>query len=367
MGIIKLANPLPRITLPSKLANGNAAVPWTKDPYLDTTVSGAPWVIANSNVGSAKQFKDRGAEYACSIPYQGLMNQDVAFMNAARGYIEVIDINGCLLIDIGGGQEKIYSPGNYLLSWNGGGTQPYIYSESASFIDDPYFKSIPYGLLGNADTLQKWGIYAAPITTKGSDGRLYMNLIGGGAEGFTWWDATWSGPSVICDVELIIDYLPPGASISLVFIGGQIPITSAGTYKARVNLAGTVAIWAGTAVKGTAIFSKFFVKPVTQSWFVEGNQRYKINAAWFADAYYFDRIFNPQTIHMATSFERPNMQGWNPLAGEPILGYGQAPPPSGYFRVGDTIRNNCAIAGSVSGWRCTAAGNPGTWMPLASL
>lgn len=48
----------------------------------------------------------------------------------------------------------------------------------------------------------------------------------------------------------------------------------------------------------------------------------------------------------------------------PCIGFGSSPPYNGYWNVGDTIYNESVASNAPSGWICTVAGTPGTWVTL---
>lgn len=43
---------------------------------------------------------------------------------------------------------------------------------------------------------------------------------------------------------------------------------------------------------------------------------------------------------------------------------GEAAPTAGAYMLGDMVINAAPTAGSPFGWHCTAAGWPGTWVPV---
>lgn len=47
--------------------------------------------------------------------------------------------------------------------------------------------------------------------------------------------------------------------------------------------------------------------------------------------------------------------------------YGTSAPVSGYFKLGDEVKNSGPSVGTSKGWVCTASGIPGTWASLGSL
>ncbi|CAH9013164.1 hypothetical protein VP417E501_P0013 [Vibrio phage 417E50-1] len=51
----------------------------------------------------------------------------------------------------------------------------------------------------------------------------------------------------------------------------------------------------------------------------------------------------------------------------PIITYGTTPPTTGYWERGDTVIDATPSSGSPIGWKCTAAGEPGVWVPMANL
>ncbi|CAH9015061.1 hypothetical protein VP142E351_P0017 [Vibrio phage 142E35-1] len=51
----------------------------------------------------------------------------------------------------------------------------------------------------------------------------------------------------------------------------------------------------------------------------------------------------------------------------PIITYGTTPPTTGYWERGDTVIDATPSSGSPIGWKCTAAGEPGVWVPMAVL
>ena len=360
--LVKLTNKLPVITLPSKQANGKTG-PWTLDPYLQNN---AYW----SN-GNANSLRNIGFTGWTGGLYQFILSvlQDLI---GPKKYVEIINMNGA--VDIGFPSEDlvVYEPGNYIAV--GSGQPQYnmaVVFPTTYFIFDSYFKSLPFGqlpILANVGN-EAWCTGDTPSDCiKLENGTIAIAMKVG--SGNLIWKSTWAQSNNVI-LEIDVQSLPQGGSLRVLTLNGStaLTISAPGRYSTTVNMnAGQeISVVANATVYGSAIINSLKARRVTQSWTCEGLPFAQIGALWCAEPYYFDRIINPQTIHMATSFDRPNMQGWNPPIDEPVLGYGQAPPPSGYFRAGDTIRNNCAIAGSVSGWRCIAAGNPGTWMPLATL
>ncbi|EFJ3788908.1 hypothetical protein PHM86_003732, partial [Escherichia coli] len=47
--------------------------------------------------------------------------------------------------------------------------------------------------------------------------------------------------------------------------------------------------------------------------------------------------------------------------------YGTSIPTSGYYKVGDIVKNSVPTAGSPRGWVCTASGFPGSWVSEGNL
>jgi len=56
----------------------------------------------------------------------------------------------------------------------------------------------------------------------------------------------------------------------------------------------------------------------------------------------------------------------NPPDG-PQLGFGAAAPTTGFWRKGDTIMNIVPAVAAPSGWKCTVAGIPGTWVSFGAI
>jgi hypothetical protein len=55
------------------------------------------------------------------------------------------------------------------------------------------------------------------------------------------------------------------------------------------------------------------------------------------------------------------------LSANQVIWYPTVPPAFlGNFQVGDLCFNNAPTAGQPTGWQCTVAGTPGTWVALAS-
>jgi hypothetical protein len=361
MALTKLASPLPRITPPSKLANGDTVIPWSRDPYLESA-SG----IWFGTIGSVPA--KRGIVFSTGIISQVITQQTIKTQSNGTLYCEVRNVKGQFYVYQGVSVPLFAQDGFYLLT-DAASSVAQIGIDDTYFVYDPYFKSLPVGqlpILANIPA-EAWCTEFTPTKcVKQDNGTIALSMAIGSS---LMWKSAWAQANDVL-LEIDIQSIPLGGALHVITGAGVVgqTITTPGKYSVVVNLNAGYDIRIGaTNTGGWAIINSLKARRVTQSWTCEGLPFLQMTAFWSAEPTYFNRILNPQTIHMATSFERPNMQGWNPLAGEPILGYGQAPPPSGYFRVGDTIRNNCAIAGSVSGWRCTAAGNPGTWMPLATL
>jgi hypothetical protein len=368
MSIINLAGPLPRITLPSKLANGDIA-PYSKDPYLDD--SGISIWGSGTN---AKRLKDIGISYATGVIAQVAIRQSIqgTIRAPCKAYAEITKLNAPIVLWLAssGNFETISEPGVYIAERDATNNLLGFSTSDSFFINDPYFKSLPIGplpVLANVGN-EAWCTGDTPASCiKLENGTIAVAMTSGGNLS---WKSAWAQSNAVL-VEIDVQYVPQGGILRVIELSGTsvLDITAPGKYSAEVtmNPGQQLSVVYGSNVFGSVIINSFKARRLTQTWTCEGPIFFQATALWGAPSYDFDRILNPQTIQMATSFERPSMQGWNPSPFEPVLGYGQAPPPSGYFRVGDTIRNNCAIAGSVSGWRCIAAGNPGTWMPLATL
>ena len=290
--------------------------------------------------------------------------QNVIYNTLGKMYFEVIKIKGTFLFaSVAGGNYPISEPGAYLIDdqINLAG----LYSQDSHFIDDPYFQSIPFGLINSVgDVNHKWGVYSGPVAEKRTDGRIHFNLSNSSAQGFEWWAPQWSGPSVVCNVELNIDYMPPGGSINVVTGGGPLNLNKAGNYSFNIIAAGTLAIWGpAVGVPGNAIISKFLVKKQGQPWTTIGDSFIQLGALWSSEASAFNTITNPKQKISSNQLQRQNLA--SAVRTEyPKLGYNTYLPPAGNYRVGDTIRNP---TGQPSGWRCITAGNPGVWAPLASL
>jgi len=371
----KLQNKLP-INFPQKSANGQQiyGIVSSVDPYLNGNAAwnaGVKPVVLKGPGAYLGVNELRGPYFIHQQMNDGMRGYPTT------GYIEITDGSSPILVtDFATRELLITQPGNYIFDFdrweaNFGLAWP------STFCRDYIFASIERGLLkAYADNIIGWvqSSLGGSSTYKGSDNLIHIDCSVANS-GITWGWSTAAGSLSGTRVQYLINvhYIPPGATLLLKDGTGAtvLTINQAGEYVTDVTLGATVSrptISVGVTTIGEAIISKFAPKLYNDAFSnVQGSLWCQVSALFIAQSRYFDRILNPQTIHMATSFDRPNMQGWNPLAGEPILGYGQAPPPSGYFRVGDTIRNNCAIAGSVSGWRCTVSGNPGTWMPLATL
>ena len=52
---------------------------------------------------------------------------------------------------------------------------------------------------------------------------------------------------------------------------------------------------------------------------------------------------------------------------DPSQWYHDTVPTAGTWQVGDVVMNDQPLAGEVAGWICSVAGNPGTWVSMASL
>ena len=50
-----------------------------------------------------------------------------------------------------------------------------------------------------------------------------------------------------------------------------------------------------------------------------------------------------------------------------IQQYGNAAPVTALWAVGDQIIQSVPVVGQPKGWRCTVAGNPGTWVSEGNL
>ena len=370
--VTKLADKLPIITLPTKLANGDTATPWSKDPYL---TDNAIWDNYQATI-----LRNNGRIFNTGLGRQQFLGQTYTDSQAfIKAYFEIRRINCWIDIVNGGNNESRYdggiitSPGAFIMtgyygSINGSHsweipTSYYIYDSrfnSAAFGNLPVLASIGNEAWCTADTLGG--------TVKEQNGNISLDMSAGASSSLLW-KSPWA-KSALCNVEIDILFIPPGGQLVIqTGTGGvALAITEPGTYKTQVTMGATndLCILPGNTVQGKALITRMMAKQATQPWVTDGKIEIQVDCLWEADATYFDRILNPTTAIASASFERHNLAGWN-QPNVPQLGYGQAPPPSGQWRVGDTVYNNCAIAGSVSGWRCTAAGNPGVWQPLASL
>lgn len=367
MALIELANKLPRITLPTKLANDNTVVPWTTDPYLETTVGGSPW----SSMGAVAA--KRGIVFNTGLSTQNILHQNITLGNPCKGYLEVEDVYGVLRLYLGGALPLISQKGNYIIDDIINGSTALVQLYESFFIYDSYFKSLIPGNVPQLGPLayESWGTDSvAGSIVKQSNGNVALNMDYAAGNSRLIWKTQWAATmAVVVNIDVL--YLPVGGELAVIGAGGSaaLVITAPGSYQVDVTMdAGeNLIISNNTQVQGSALITKFMAKRKTQTWTVDGKPSAKITALWAAGSSYFDRIINPTTVYASARFDKPSLNGFVPSPGQPLLGYGSIPPPSGQFRVGDTVRNNNAIAGAVSGWRCIAAGNPGTWMPLATL
>ena len=348
-----LANPLPRITLPSKLPNGSTVLLW-----LGPAGNGIP--ISRKTGLAVQSVLQTGA----SAGVQG---------KGCKVYLEVVSVNGRVGIGLNSGETGLATfPGNYIFETDYNDQPTWGVAFPASyFINDPYFKFANFGILTLLASASNESWCTDGYATKQENGNIALNLNQAAGNSRLIWKNPWAASNaVIVDIDVLS--LPIGGELAVIGAGGSaaLVITSPGSYRVEVTVdAGeNLVITNNTQVQGSALITKFMARRTTQTWVCEGNLSATVNVLWGAVTAYFTRLaIQPSTAFAVTKFDKPNMYGFSPIPGKPLLGYGSMPPPSGLFRVGDTVRNNNAVAGSVSGWRCIAAGNPGTWMPLATL
>lgn len=369
MSIERIEPLVRRVTYPTKLANGDSALPWWLDPYLQDT--------GLSLWGSAISAKGVSGPGWSGFPSNGgsvlLRQTGKSFTGPVRAYVNVIKSFGPFEFWTGSGNnEKFNQPGAYLVDRPGNSTLFGISVGNTCFINDPYFKTVRPGLLPTSPTKNPQWVSSSGTATKQDNGSVSLDLSPAIGTSILDWYCDWSPSDLPSTAKVTVYSLPSGGALRFIGVGGttEYVITAPGTYEFPITFvagSGRIRMSNDTSVPGNANIVMFMVQDVRVPQVWEGDMYFQCDWLTCAPLAIFNRLFFPQTIHMATSFEQPDLAGWSPPPSEPILGYGQAPPPSGYFRVGDTIRNNCAIAGSFSGWRCTAAGNPGTWQPLARL
>ena len=375
--ITRLANPLPLITLPTAFPNG-APGRWSLDPYLtnNTLWGGNDAVRLKTNGRNGIQNGNRINIGLSQALADGLVE--------AWYYFEVLEINGVINAVAGGNNQSIvaiYEPGVWLMEYYGSSNGVHVFEfPQQTYIYDPTFKylgldALPFGSLPlvAAATNPSWCTgTVADAAIKRSDGLIALDMSKAVGEASLTWKNNWSGSATV-DITVTVLSLPVGGELKILGSGGvtALLITEPGVYTIRTALgAGEYpTITNNTSVPGNAIISRMMASTYGH-WTnrpVEGPLFVKLGCVWWAPKDIFDAIIYPKTVFASVASMKPNMSGFVPTPGEPLLGYGSMPPPSGQFRVGDTVRNSNAVAGSVSGWRCTAAGNPGTWMPLATL
>jgi len=371
--IYKLANKLPRFNIPTTLANGSAGRFGMIDPWLE--LPGAPWTYAPG------QALARGFARTCGSPYAqavvSTQNFGGVVVNNMLGYIEIAELQGRLIVDA---IDKAFftEPGNYLfeLYRSNQGDALVGFSWFEYYINDPLFKFIPFGQFltlaqRTAVAYQGWCTLDTPAAVvKNDNGNIALNLSYGTGASLIFL-SPWAASNAV-KVELDVQSMPIGAQINILTASGAtaLAITAAGSYTVEVTMGvgENLTVVPAATMQGQVIITRMMAKYPTVAFTAEiPYQSARLTAFTVQEKSKFESILNPAFAYASARFDKPNLNGFVPTPNEPLLGYGSMPPPSGLFRVGDTVRNNNAILGAVSGWRCTAAGNPGTWMPLATL
>lgn len=376
--ITKLANPLPLITLPTAFPNG-APANWSTDPYLENN---SAWtsgdVVALKNIGINRAQNGVSITLLSKTLADGLL--------PAYYYYEIVKLNGTIETDAGGNNASEFGPcepGNYIVEFYGSSNGAHSFAfRAAGYIYDPTFKYVglnplPFGnlpLVADAANPAWCTGTVAGAAVKQSDGNIALDMSQSIGVSKLTWKCGWSASQEVT-ITVTVIALPIGGELAILGAGGAtaLLITEPGVYTVRTTLgAGEYPTVANnTSVPGNAIISRMMASRIT-GWRLEqppkeGPLFAQIKCFFFALKTVFNAIIYPTTVFASASSIKPNLNGFVPPPGQPLLGYGSMPPPSGQFRVGDTVRNNNAIAGAVSGWRCITAGNPGTWMPLATL
>jgi len=78
-------------------------------------------------------------------------------------------------------------------------------------------------------------------------------------------------------------------------------------------------------------------------------------------------INNVQSISNSGSMALPGRHYSRKNAAGKVTTQGTAAPTTGTWGVGDRSENTAPASGAPSGWVCTVAGTPGTWLPLPNL
>lgn len=352
MPLVKLDKPLNRRYFPTLLPNGGGAPILPTSPYAVRTYT--------NEIGNANNFF---ADEACGGLYTSPCRM--------KYYVEVEKIVGTYDINT----NLISQPGAYIITAAQANDPRLLFSfPPAYFINDPNFKLAAFGnlpLLAVAGVNSWRANTVAGTALKNDKGQIELDCNQVAGTSSLIWKKAWGAIPSYVDID--VQYLPMGAELNVLGAGGvtDLVISQNGRYRVGQTLgAGEYfTITNNNQVSGKAVINSLMAQAVNTGSVFEGQPygEWKSTVFFGAQDWYFDKVMYPATQFAASGFGKPNLWGFTPIPGKPLLGYGSMPPPSGVFRVGDTIRNNNAIAGAVSGWRCIAAGNPGTWMPLATL
>ena len=148
------------------------------------------------------------------------------------------------------------------------------------FINDPSFKSLPFGQLPVLASVgnEAWCTGDTPTDAiKLDNGTIALAFTGG--SGNLIWKSAWAQSNDVL-VEIDVQYLPQGGSLRIITLGGTIAltITTAGRYSVVVNMnAGQdITVLANEFISGTAIINSLKARRLTQTWTCEGNPTIRV-------------------------------------------------------------------------------------------